>query len=390
MFGSDRRRVSRCYNIADLRRVAKKRLPKPMFDYMDGAAEDEVAVRNNSGVFADWQLIPRVLVDVTDIDMHTDIMGQPSALPVVLAPTGMNCLFHHRGELAVAAAARKAGLIYSLSSMSSFDIETMGAATDGPKWFQIYVWKDRGVIREFIERCRGAGYKALCLTVDMPAFGKRERDLRNGMTIPPRFSPAALLDIAMHPHWWWHMLTSPPMTLANVVGKAGEGLNDVTTLSGYAVDQLDPSVDWDDLAWMIEQWGGPFAVKGIACAADAARAAEAGATGVIISNHGGRQLDQAPAPLEVLPEIVEAVDGRAEVILDGGVRRGSDVIKALALGADSCMIGRGYLYGLGAGGQAGVERALELLRDELRRTLALIGCTSVRELNRDYLRPLRR
>jgi len=386
MFGSEKRRVSRCYNINDLRRVAKKRLPQPMFDYMDGAAEDEVAVRNNHGVFAGWQLIPRVLVDVTEIDMRTEIMGQPSPLPLVMAPTGMNCLFHHRGELAVAAAAEEAGLIYSLSSMSSFDIETMGAVTPGPKWFQIYVWKDRSVIQEFIERCRSAGYKALCLTVDMPAFGKRERDLRNGMTIPPRFTPGALLDIALHPHWWWHMLTSPPMTLANVVGKAGEGLNDVTSLSGYAADQLDPSVNWDDLAWMIEQWQGPFAVKGIACADDAARAVEAGATGVIISNHGGRQLDQSPAPLEVLPEIAAAVDGRADVILDGGVRRGSDVVKALALGATSCMIGRGYLYGLGAGGQAGVERALEILSDELRRTLALVGCTSVRDLDATCLR----
>jgi L-lactate dehydrogenase (cytochrome) len=386
MFGSDQRRVSHCHNIADLRRVAKRRLPRPMFDYMDGAAEDEVALGNNSDVFGDWQLVPRVLRDVAEVDMAAEIMGQPSALPVVLAPTGMNTLFHHRGELAVAAAAREAGLIYSLSSMSSFDIETVGAATDGPKWFQIYVWKDRAVVKEFIQRCRDAGYKALCLTVDVPVFGRRERDLRNGMVIPPRFTPGSLLDIALHPHWWWHVITSPPMTLANVAGKAGQGLNDVTTLTGYAVDQFDSSVTWDDLAWMIEEWGGPFAVKGVARAADAVRAVEAGATGIIISNHGGRQLDQSPAPLEVLPEIVEAVAGRAEVILDGGVRRGSDVIKALALGAKACMIGRGYLYGLGAGGQAGVERALSLLRDEISRTLALIGCASVRDLNGGCLR----
>ena len=388
MFGSDQRRVNRCYSIADLRRAAKRRLPRPMFDYMDGAAEDEVALRNNSAAFGKWQLIPRVLVDVTRIDLTTEVMGQNLELPVVLAPTGMNCLFHHRGELAVVEAAAKAGTIYSLSSMASFDIETVGAASGGPKWFQIYVWKDRSLVKEFIQRCREAGYRGLCLTVDLPALGRRERDLRNGMTIPPRLTPGSLLDIALHPYWWWHMLTSPPMTLANVVGKAGQGLNDVTTLGRYANEQLDPSVTWDDMAWMIEQWGGPFAIKGVACAADAVRAVDAGATGIIISNHGGRQLDQAPAPIEVLREIVEAVGGRAEVILDGGVRRGSDVVKALALGAKVCMIGRGYLYGLGAGGRAGVERALELLRDDIRRTMMLVGCSSVRDLNRDHLRPL--
>lgn len=385
MFGSDQRRVSRCYSIADLRRVAKRRLPRPMFDYMDGAAEDEVALRNNSAAFGDWQLVPRVLVDVAEIDLTTEIMGQKLELPVVLAPTGGNCLFHHRGELAVVEAAAKAGTIYSLSSMATFDIETVGAASSGPKWFQIYVWKDRSVVKEFIQRCREAGYRGLCLTVDLPTLGRRERDLRNGMKIPPRLTLGSLLDIALHPYWWWHMLTSPPITLANVVGKAGE-LNDVVTLTGYANEQLDPSVTWEDLDWMIEEWGGPFAVKGIACAADAVRAAEAGASGIIVSNHGGRQLDQAPAPIEVLPEIVDAVGGRAEVILDGGVRRGSDVVKALALGAKVCMIGRGYLYGLGAGGRAGVERALELLRDDIRRTLMLVGCSSVTELNRSHVR----
>jgi len=385
MFNSDQRRVSRCHSIADLRRVAKRRLPRVMFDYMDGGAEDEVALYGNCAAFDAWRLIPRVLVDVAEVELGTEIMGQKSELPLVIAPTGMSRLFHYRGEMAVAPAAARAGLIYSLSSMSSFDIEAVGAATSGPKWFQIYVWKDREVIREFIQRCREAGYHALCLTVDVPAFGKRERDLRNGMVIPPRLTPGSLLDITLHPHWWWKLITNKPMTLANVVGKAEQGLNDVTTLTQYAIDQLDQSVTWDDMAWMIEEWGGPFAIKGVACAEDAVRAVETGATGIIISNHGGRQLDQAPAPIEVLPEVVDAVGGRADVILDGGVRRGSDVIKALALGAKACMIGRGYLYGLGAGGEAGVDRALELFRDEITRTLKLVGCTSVAKLTPDYV-----
>ena len=367
MFNNDQRRVSRCHSIADLRRVAKRRLPRVMFDYMDGAAEDEVALHRNSAAFDVWRLVPRVLVDVAEVEMATEIMGQKSELPLVIAPTGMSRLFHYRGEMAVAPAAARAGLIYSLSSMSSFDIEAVGAATSGPKWFQIYVWKDRSVIREFIHRCREAGYHALCLTVDVPAFGKRERDLRNGMVIPPKLTLGSLLDMALHPNWWWKTITTKPMTLANVVGKAGQGLNDVTTLGQYANDQLDPSVTWDDMAWMIEEWGGPFAIKGVACAEDAVRAVETGATGIIISNHGGRQLDQAPAPVEVLPEIVDAA------VQDD-------------LGAKACMIGRGYLYGLGAGGEAGVDRALALLRDEIARTLRLVGCTSVRQLNQDYLR----
>ena len=386
MFNSDQRRVNRCHCIADLRRVAKRRLPRVMFDYMDGGAEDEVALHGNCAGFDAWRLIPRVLVDVAEVELGTEIMGQKSALPLVIAPTGMNRLFHYRGEMAVAPAAARAGLIYSLSSMSSFDIEAMGAATPGPKWFQIYVWKDRTVIKEFIQRCRESGYHALCLTVDVPAFGKRERDLRNGMVIPPRFTPGALLDMVLHPHWWWKLITHEPMTLANVVGKTGRGLDNITSLGQHANDQFDSSVTWDDMAWMIEEWGGPFAIKGIACAEDAVRAVETGATGIIISNHGGRQLDQAPVPIEVLPEIVDAVAGRADVILDGGVRRGSDVIKALALGANACMIGRGYLYGLGAGGEAGVERALELFRDEIERTMKLVGCTSVAQLTPDYIR----
>lgn len=386
MFNADQRRVSRCYSIADLRRVAKRRLPRVIFDYIDGGAEDEVTMRRNSNDFDAWELLPRTLVDVSSIDLRTQILGQEIDFPVILSPTGMNRLFHHRGELDVVPAAAGAGTIYSLSSMASYDIETVGQASDGPKWFQIYVWKDREVVKEFIQRCRDSGYHALCLTVDLAFLGKRERDLRNGMVIPPKLTLGSMLDIALHPYWWWHLMTSPSMTLANVKGKVDVYDDDLSTLAAYANEQLDPSVTWDDMAWMIEQWGGPFCIKGVTCAEDAVRAVEAGVTGIIVSNHGGRQLDHAPAPIDVLPEIVEAVAGRAEVILDGGVRRGSDVVKALALGADACMMGRAYLYGLGAGGRAGVERALELVEDEILRVMGLLGCTSIKDLNASFLR----
>ncbi|MEX2524328.1 MAG: alpha-hydroxy acid oxidase [Gammaproteobacteria bacterium] len=379
------KKLQRCHSIADLRKLAKKRLPRMAFDYMDGGSDDEVTLYRNSAGFGAWELLPRTLVDVSEIDTRTRVMGQAVDWPVILAPTGLNRLFHHRGELDVAPVAAESGTIYSLSSMSSYDIETVGRATTGPKWFQIYVWKDRSLVREFIQRCRDSGYHALCLTVDLAAFGKRERDLHNGMTMPPKLTFSTMADIAMHPYWWWHVLTTPSMTLANVVGKSGEQ-NDATSLTAYFHEQMDSSVTWEDMTWMIEEWGGPFAIKGVTCAEDAVKAVETGATGIIVSNHGGRQLDHSPAPIDVLPEIVAAVEGRADVMLDGGVRRGTDVVKALALGASACMIGRPYLYGLGSGGRAGVDRALTILRDEFLLAMKLVGCRSVGELTPDYLR----
>lgn len=379
------RRLAGCHSIADLRRVARRRIPRPMFDYIDGGADDEVTLSHNSAAFRRWQILPRALVDVAEVMLETTVLGTRVALPVVLAPTGLTRLFHHEGEAAVARAAAAAGTIYSLSSMSSLSIEEVGRVGDGPKWFQIYVWRDRGILREFIARAREAGYRALVLTVDVPTFGKRERDLRNGMTVPPRLTARSLLDVALRPHWVWRFLTSPPITYANVAGRPGRAAG-LDTLTAYVNELFDPSVTWEDLAWMLEQWRGPFAVKGILRAEDAARAASLGVGAIIVSNHGGRQLDHTPAPLEVLPDIVDAVDGRAEVILDGGVRRGTDVFKALALGARACMIGRPYLYGLAAGGEPGVARALDLLRDELARALQLAGVRRPGEIDPGCLR----
>ena len=387
LFDFTSRRLAGCYSIADLRRAAKSRLPKMVFDYLDGGAEDEITLQRNSSAFANYELRPRFLVDVSTVNLSTTVLGQPIDFPVLLSPTGLSRLFHHHGELAVIPAAARAGTIYSLSSVASYNIETAAAASDGPKWFQIYVWRDRAVLRDFIQRCREAGYKALCLTVDLPVLGQRERDMRNGMTMPPRLTPRSVFNVAMHPWWTWHYLTSPRPELANVAGIPGIGLGDITTQARHANSQLDPSVTWDDVAWMMQEWGGPFAIKGLLTAEDARQAAELGVQGIIISNHGGRQLDHSPATIDVLPEIIDAVDGRAEVILDGGVRRGSDVVKALALGARACMIGRGYLYGLAAGGEAGVSRALEILRSEILRTMQLIGCTAIDGLDSRYIRP---
>ena len=383
---STARRLARSHSIADLRRLAKRRLPRAVFDYADGAAEDEVTARRNEAAFEDYDLLPRVLRDVSSVDLSTTVLGTPVSMPVLLAPTGMTRLFHHDGETAAARAAHRAGVVYTLSSLSTVSIEDLAAASDGPRWFQIYVWKDRGLVREFFDRCRAAGYDALMLTVDMPVLGQRERDLRNGMTIPPSLTLGSALDAALHPSWWWNFLTKPRIGFANVAGKGDAGHGDLTALWTYINTQFDPSVTWRDLEWMIGEWNGAFAVKGVLDAEDAARAASLGARGIVVSNHGGRQLDHSPASLDALPAVVEAVAGRAEVILDGGIRRGADVAKALALGARACAIGRAYLYGIGAGGEQGVDRALELLRAELRRALALLGCPSVTALGPEHVR----
>ena len=376
--------AKRCHNQRDLRRVAKWRVPSPMFHYMDGAADDEVTLGRNESAFDDLELLPRNLIDITHIDPSTTVMGQRIDFPLICAPTGMSRLFHHNGELAVSRAAARAGTIYSLSTVGTHSIEEVADACDGPKWFQIYVFKDRGLVTEFIERCRAAQYHALCLTIDLPLTGNRERDLRTGMTVPPKLSLRSWLDFALRPLWSLAHVTSKPFTLANVAHRVAAG--DVNTLQAYIGEQFDRSVTWDDARQMVEQWNGPFAVKGILTADDARRAVEIGANCIIVSNHGGRQLDHVPAPIDVLPEIVAAVDGKAEVIVDGGVRRGTDVLKALALGARACMTGRGYLFGLGAAGEAGVDRALQLYKNAIIRDMALLGCRTVNEITSQHVR----
>jgi len=377
------RALDRCYNIARLRERASKRLPAPMFHYIDGAAGDEWTMRQNTDAFDRYELVPRFLVDVSEIDLSTTVFGQKIDMPFFCAPTAMSRLFHHAGEAAVARAANRAGTMYSLSSISTASIEEAAEATDGPKLFQVYVFKDRGLNREFIQRCKASGYDALALTVDVPVAGNRERDLVTGMTIPPKLTLASLFSFATHPRWVWNYFTNPPIELANVRDRIK---GDVTTLVGFFNDELDRTVSWDDAAWMIEEWGGPFAIKGILSVEDALRAAEVGASAVMVSNHGGRQLDSSPAPIEVLPEIVDAVGDRMEVILEGGVRRGVHVLKALALGATACSAGRPYLFGLGAGGEAGVDRALEIFRTDIERDIRILGCRNVGEVDANRIR----
>jgi L-lactate dehydrogenase (cytochrome) len=355
-----------------------------MFDYIDGGADDEVTMHRNRMAFDEYELAPRVLVDVGAIDPRTDVLGHSATLPLILAPTGMSRLFHHEGERAVAKSAARANLTYSLSTMGSCTIEEIGALTPGHKCFQIYPFRDRGLTREFIERCRTAGFNALCLTVDVPIPGNRERDLRSGMTIPPRFSRGSFISFATHLRWAARTATSSRIQFENIVHRSHED-KALTTLAKYIHDQFNPRLSWEDLAELSNQWDGPFAVKGILRSDDARRAVDHGATAVIVSNHGGRQLDGAVASLRALPAVVHEVGAEAEVILDGGIRRGTDVIKALALGARACMIGRAYLYGLAAGGEAGVDHAINTLSAEIHRALALVGARTPADVTPDMV-----
>jgi L-lactate dehydrogenase (cytochrome) len=382
------RGLSKCFNIADLQSLAKRRLPRALYDYIDGTAEEGVSGKANRTSFDRYQLVARTLVDVSEIDCSISLFGQRMNSPIILCPTAFTRAFHHHGETAVAKAANEAGLIYTLSTVSNTSLEDV-AKIDGPRWFQIYVYKDRALVKDLIERCKLAKYQALILTVDASTPGNREHDLRNGLTVPPKPSLSTILDAVKHPFWCWHMLTSPTITTANVKGDSALDASDTKALLKYMHDQLDVSVGWDDVAWMMEQWKGPFLIKGILSVEDARRAADLGVHGIVVSNHGGRQLDHVPATLDVLPDIVAAVGDRCEIIVDSGFRRGTDIIKALAMGAKACMIGRPYLYGLAAGGEDGVRKSLRILDEELKRNMRLLGRTSVSQLDKACLRLLK-
>lgn len=373
-----RRRLARCHAVADLRATARQWLPRGVFDYIDGGAEDEVSLRRNQAAFAEIDLVPSYLQGVADVNLGTTILGVPSPLPLALAPTGFSRMMHPDGELAVARAAGRSGLAYAVSTMATTSIEDIAEVATGPLWFQLYVWRDRGLSKELIDRAKSAGCHALVLTVDTPVPGARERDLRNGLTIPPELTVRTLLDGARHPHWWWGLLTTESVTFANVSNRAAEP----SGAMAYVARQFDPALSWDDIGWIVDAWGGPFVMKGILSIDDAERAASLGVSGIVVSNHGGRQLDHTPAPVAVLPDIVDAVGDRLEVLVDSGVRRGSDIVKALALGARAAMIGRPYLYGLGVAGEQGVAHSIDILSAELRRTMQLLGVASVDQLSR--------
>lgn len=380
------RRLRTAVTVDDLRRVAKRRLPRGVFDYIDGGAEDERTMVNNAAVFSNLEFRPNVLRDVSRVDTSTTLLGRHIPLPLILAPTGYTRIAHSQGELAVARAAARAGLPYSLSTMSTRTIEEVAAASAGPKWFQVYTWKDRGLVRELVERARAADYEALWLTVDTAVLGRRERDVRNGYTFPPQLGPRTILDGLMHPAWTLDFLTHEPMVFANVVHHAGHGADAGMPMAEHVMKNFDQKLSWADVEWLQSIWDRPLVLKGIQTVEDARRAVDIGVQGIGLSNHGGRQLDGAPAPLELVEPVAQELQGAAAIICDGGIRRGSDIVKALALGADACSIGRPYLYGLGAAGERGVEQVLRSLREGVERTMALTGRRSIPEIDRDLVR----
>lgn len=379
-------RLSDCHNIDDLRNLAQRRLPWPVFDYIDGAADDEVTRARNTAAFNDIDLVPNGLAGVDTIDTRCTIMGRESALPIMLSPTALQRVFHWEGERAVARAAARFGLWFGISSLATVSIEEIAALTRGPKMFQLYVHKDQGLNASMIQRCQTAGFDALALTVDTIVSGKRERCQRSGFTTPPRFTPRAVWSYATRPRWTLDYLCREKFRLPNLDTHVSEGTGKSVSIAEYFNTMLDTAMDWNTAARIRQDWGGTFCLKGVMSAADARRAVDIGADAIMISNHGGRQLDGSRAPFDQLAEIVDAVGGDIEIICDGGIRRGTHVLKALAQGANAASGGRLYLYALAAAGQAGVEHALSLLKDEIERGMRLMGVTSVDQLNRDMLR----
>jgi len=381
-----RMRLSDCHNIDDFRRLAKRRLPWPVFDYIDGAADDELTKARNTAAFGQCDLVPDVLAGVDTIDTSITVLGRRSALPLILSPTALQRVFHWQGERAVARAAEKFGLWCGISSLATVSIEEIGAMISTPKLFQFYYHKDRGLNRSMIERCQAAKFDAIALTVDTIVAGKRERCARSGFTSPPKFTPASFLSYAMKPRWGLDYLLREKFALPNLDTHVKEGTGEAVSIAGYFNTMLDQTLDWKMADQLREDWGGKFCLKGVMSVADARRAVEIGADAIMISNHGGRQLDGSRAPFDQLREIVDAVGGRIEIICDGGVRRGTHALKSLCAGATAASGGRLYLYALAAAGQDGVERAIAILKDEIERGMKLMGVHNVAELTSDRLR----
>ncbi|MEY4032069.1 MAG: hypothetical protein RL573_981, partial [Actinomycetota bacterium] len=351
-------------------------------------AEDETSLRNNSAAFGRYEFRPRVMRDVSSIDTTASLLGHRLQFPLVFSPTGFTRIAHSQGELAVARVAARHGLPYTLSTLSTRSIEEVAAVSDGPKWFQVYAWRDRSMVRDMLQRAAANGYDSIMLTVDTAVLGRRERDVRRGFTLPPKLGPGTIVDGIMHPSWTWDFVRNDPITFANVAQSSNNGSGTAVTLSTFISEQFDPALSWDDIDWFRGEWNGTISIKGIQTVEDAVIAADRGVDAVLLSNHGGRQLDGAPAPISLVRPVVEALGGRVPVICDGGIRRGGDIVKALALGATACTMGRSYLYGLGAAGEAGVERALAMLTDEMVRTMRLCGARSLAELTPDLLTEL--
>jgi len=379
-------KLTDCYNFHDFRKLAKQRLPSPIFHYIDGAADDEVTYRRNTLAYDDVDLIPNVLAGVEDIDLSTTIFGKKIELPLYCAPTALQRLFHNDGERAVAKAAQNYGTMFGISSLATVSVEEIAAISNSPKMFQFYFHKDRSLNDSMVQRAKAAKFDVLALTVDTITGGNRERDLRTGFTSPPKFTPSSLLSFMTKPRWTIDYLSNPQFELPHLQDYVSEGTNIAISIGDYFSTMLDQSVNWNDAEKLCSKWGGQFALKGIMSVEDAKKAVDIGCTGIMVSNHGGRQLDGARAPFDQLAEIVDAVGDKIDVICEGGIQRGTHVLKALSIGAKACSGGRLYLYALAGAGQLGVERALGLYRAELERDMKLMGCNSISQLSRDNLK----
>lgn len=374
------RRLARAGTISDLRMLARRRTPRSVFDYTDGAAETETSLRRARHAFSAVEFTPSALRDVSTVDMSTDLLGKPSALPLILAPTGFTRMMNHEGERAVAAVAERAGIPYTLSTMGTTSIEEVAqSAPQGRHWFQLYLWKDREASMGLIERAAKAGYDTLMLTVDTPVAGARMRDVKNGLTIPPSLTLKTVADMSLHPAWWANVLSTEPLVFASLTSSGG-------TVADMIDRMFDPSVTIADLGWLREAWPGNLVIKGIQNVDDARAVVDAGAQAVVLSNHGGRQLDRAPTPIELVGKVSAAIGDHAQVYVDTGILSGADVVAAVAQGADAAMVGRAYLYGLMAGGERGVQRAVDILTAEIYRTMRLLGVKNTAELTPAHAR----
>ncbi len=374
-----------CYNFEDFRILAKKKLPAPIFHYIDGGSDDESTLKRNTESFNDCDLVPNVLASVGKPDLSTNIFGRRIDMPIFLSPCAMQRLYHHDGDKASAKAASKFGTFYSMSTMANNTIEEISNLSSGPKLFQLYVHKDKSITDDLIDRCRRSNFDGMCLTVDTLVAGNRERDHRTGFTTPPRLTLKSLLSFAMHPTWVFNYLTHEKFKLANVAKKTDKGTNIAKSVIDYINEQYDPAMNWKDAEYCVKKWNGPFALKGVMSVEDAKKAIDIGCTAIMISNHGGRQLDGSRSPFDQIKAISDAVGDKIEIILDGGVRRGTHVLKALAAGAKACSFGKMFLFSLAAGGQKGVEHLLSTMHDEINRNMVLMGCKNLKELNSSKL-----
>ena len=374
-----------CYNFEDFRKLAKKKLPAPIFHYIDGGSDDEVTLNRNTSAFNDCDLVPNILASVGEPDLSTSIFGKKIDMPLFLSPTAMQSLYTPEGDKASARAAEKFGTMYSMSTMASFSIEEIANISSGPKLFQLYVHKDKSITDDLIDRCKRANFDGLCLTVDTLVAGNRERDHRTGFTTPPKLTLESLLSFALRPEWVFKYLTNKKFELANIKHKTDKGTNIAKSVIDYINEQYDPAMNWKDAEYCVKRWNGPFALKGVMSVEDAKKAIDIGCTAIMISNHGGRQLDGSRSPFDQIKAISDAVGDKLEIILDGGIRRGTHVLKALAAGATACSFGKAFLFSLGAGGQAGVERLLYNMEQEIRRNMILMGCKNISDLDRSKI-----